>query len=299
MKGMIVGCGVLAVVVGIALAAGPSSEAVGIATANALFLVNQAPVRGNATLFDGALIETRQSVSTIKLGNSLEIRMDAASRARVYRDRLVLERGAGLLSAGDGGRIQVRDLEVLPQQENTLAQITLNPSGQVEILASSGALDVRTPGGILIARVFAGHAMSFAPQAATAAPPFQIEGCLLTSGERYFLTDVSSNVNFELRGQDLAQFAGRYIQVSATQWPGANPSEEASQVLRVIQVKLVSAGCPAPPPRNGQDSGPRAARTVSASGKTKAVIAGVAIAGGVAGATVGLTGKEEQPTISR
>src|SRR6266567_2060565 len=64
---------------------------IGMAVANGSFLVDQSRVWGNTTLFDGSMIETATAASDLQLNGGVMMRLASESRARVYRDRLVLE----------------------------------------------------------------------------------------------------------------------------------------------------------------------------------------------------------------
>ena len=77
-------------------AAGP---AIGLAIAEGSFQVDRSTVSGNATLFDGNVIETSMASSQLQLNNGVSMRLAAESRARVYRSHLVLERGIGQLES--------------------------------------------------------------------------------------------------------------------------------------------------------------------------------------------------------
>lgn len=296
----VVWLGTLAGILGFVAILTAAPDAIGIASGKDAFLVDRAVVRGNATLFEGSVIETRDSAPTLRLGKELELQLGSGSRGKVFRDRLVLEQGAGVLSRSSEGLIQVRNLQVIPGMADSTARVALLSRDRVQVAAIQGEIDVRTLDGRLLAKVSAGRSLDFEPQAASAAPPFQVEGCLVSAEGAFLLTDATTKVSFELRGQDLSRFSGQYVQISATEWTGVKPATGASQVLRVVQIKQLPVGCPlaSPQGRDGKRSGSQPARA-AASAKTKAIVAGVAIAGGVSAVTVGLTGKEEDTTISR
>lgn len=287
--------GLLMAAAGLALAA----NAIGVATGTAAFLVDRAAVQGNATIFEGAVVETRASSSRLLLNNGVRLQLEPKSRARVFAERVILEQGTGRLTQAGPASLVARHLQVVPNERTGQVQVALNAQGEVSVTALRGVAEVSTVQGLLVARVISGSTLVFEPQAATAAPPYQVGGCLYASAGGFLLKDATTNVLFDLRGDDLNQYAGRYVQVTASQWPNAQPIGGASQVLRVVQIKALPAGCPAPSRQEGQTSR-SSPDNHRASGRTKAIVAGVAIAGGVAAATIGLTGDEEPPpTISR
>src|SRR5579863_107545 len=85
-----------AIVSASAFAANP---AIGIVTASGHFTLQGSEVWGNATLFEGATIETTSASTQLALRNGVKVQLAAGSRARVFADRLKLERGAGQVAA--------------------------------------------------------------------------------------------------------------------------------------------------------------------------------------------------------
>jgi len=76
-----------------------AAPAIGIVTASGHFSVEGSPVWGNATLFDGATIETSSASSELALRNGVKVQLGAESRAQIWQNRLVLEKGAAQLAA--------------------------------------------------------------------------------------------------------------------------------------------------------------------------------------------------------
>src|SRR5580704_15266813 len=85
--------------------ASPVSPAIGTVTAAGSFRIDRSTVRGNATLFDGSTIETFTAMASLELANGT-VRLAAFSKARVFGDRLSLEKGAGELEHAGGIRIE-------------------------------------------------------------------------------------------------------------------------------------------------------------------------------------------------
>jgi hypothetical protein len=69
--------------------------------------VEGSQVWGNATLFDGATIETSSASSELALRNGVKVQLGVASRARIWQDRLVLEKGAAQLAAPGSFEVSV------------------------------------------------------------------------------------------------------------------------------------------------------------------------------------------------
>lgn len=80
---------------------------IGIVTASGHFSVEGSQVWGNATLFDGATVETSTASSEMALRNGVKVQLGAGSRARVWQNRLVLEKGAAQLAAPGSFEVRV------------------------------------------------------------------------------------------------------------------------------------------------------------------------------------------------
>jgi hypothetical protein len=76
-----------------------AAPAIGIVTASGHFSVEGSQVWGNATLFDGATVETGSASSDLALQNGVKLQLGAGSRARIWKNRMVLEKGAAQLAA--------------------------------------------------------------------------------------------------------------------------------------------------------------------------------------------------------
>src|SRR5690348_11783437 len=70
-----------------------SNSAIGFVTANGSFQLNSSRVWDSATIFDGSTIETTKAPSDLKLSGGAQLRLAAESRAKVYQNRLILEKG--------------------------------------------------------------------------------------------------------------------------------------------------------------------------------------------------------------
>src|ERR1039457_5555477 len=77
-------------------AAAPS---IGFVKSAGEFRVDGSAVRGNGNVFEGTLVETTAARSVIQLADT-QITLAPDSRARIYRDHTVLEKGSGLVKDG-------------------------------------------------------------------------------------------------------------------------------------------------------------------------------------------------------
>ena len=62
---------------------------------------------GNATLFDGATVETAAASSELALRNGVKLQLGAESRAQVWQNRMILEKGAAQLAAPASFQVSV------------------------------------------------------------------------------------------------------------------------------------------------------------------------------------------------
>ena len=80
-----------------------AAPAIGIVTASGHFSVGGSQVWGNATLFDGATVETGSASSELALRNGVRVQLGAGSRARIWQNRMDLQKGVAQLAAPDRG----------------------------------------------------------------------------------------------------------------------------------------------------------------------------------------------------
>lgn len=274
-----------------------AAPVIGIATAKGGFLIDNAPVRGNTTLFEGAMVETSAATSLVQLQGGARMHLGSASRGRVYSDRLVLEKGEGRMDNALHYRIEARSLQIMPDSSEATAHVALQGSSRITVAALAGMVRVTTAEGTLLARLEPGTALQFEPQAAGGAAPFAVTGCLAAVGNSFILKDETTQVSFEVRAApdlELSSLAGKRIEVTANGPKGTRPVAGAAEVIYANQVKLIEGACPMP----AASPAPGTKRTAGMSGATKAVIAGVVIGGAAGGIALGLTGEETRTPIS-
>jgi len=178
------------------------------------------------------------------------------------------------------------------------ALVTLGGDERVRVEATSGAVRVTSSEGVLLANLASGAALDFQPQAAGAAAPVTVTGCLVQKNGHFFLTDSTANVTFEVRGTGLQEAAGHSVEITGASLRDESPAAGASSVIRAAKVVRESGSCsdPAVPVagKPGKKNG-----TAKMSRTTKALIGGVVIAGAAAGAAVTVSDDSEEKTISR
>ena len=223
-----------------------AGSAIGVAIAPGTFQLDGAAVTGNATLLDGAAVETAQSSSRLEVGKSARVELAPGSRARVYAKFAALEKGSGELAAARGYQMEARTLRIQPRDSKAVARVELKGASTVLVAAVNGPVRVFNNEGLVVADVIAGMAMSFVPQAGPANGS-KLAGCLMKKGTAYLLTDDASQVTVELRGDGLEENVGKKVEITGTAFRSAEPVAGASSVIHVDALTVGVGTCAAAP----------------------------------------------------
>lgn len=273
-----------------------ASPAIGVALTQGSLRVDDARVIGNGTLFEGTTVETGDTSSQLRLNDGVQMRLASGSRGRVFRDRMILDRGASQVENAGRFLIEAKGLHIVVEGPNAAGRVAVKDENLVQVAALRGQFRVLTANGVTLAALAAGKALEFDAQQAGASAPWSMSGCVLERDGRYLLQDQTTGVTVELRGAGLASSAGRTVAVTGVVVPSAQPAQGASQVIQVSTVKQLEDRCTNPAPAGTFP----ASTSAGISGTKKAVIAGVVVAAAGAGAGIGLTrGGGEPETISR
>lgn len=289
----------LAVNLSLGMAASP---AVGIMTARGSFSIDNSSIAGNATLFEGNRIETGSISSQLQFNNGARMQLAAESRGIVYRDRLVLEKGAGRVESAGNYQVEANSLRIRPAGDAS-AQVSLRESGMVEVAALNGPVRVSASNGVLLASLQAGKTIDFTPEpGAGPAGSTTVTGCLESSGGRLLLTDEASLVRFEMAGPGLDKEVGHRVQISGTVTPVPDAmskvqSSEVKQLSKKCSNRATAAaaagvGAPGASGASGAGGG-GGLGSIGAAIATHAVIAGVVVAGVATGVAVAVVKSNE------
>ena len=284
-----------------AVAASPAigTPVIGKIVARGSFRLDTATVAGNATLFEGATVETGTDRSAMEFSSGARVSLDAVSRGKVFGDHMVLERGQSWLEKADGFRVVARGLTVQPETGNATGRVELAGTTRVQVAALTGSFRVLNSSGMVVAKIPTGMALAFEPQASAGSA--RIIGRLVNKGGHYLLTDETTNVTVEVAGPGLAKLAGQRVEVIGSTDPTATPVSDASQFIRADSVKPLSgtrkaaAGAAA-----GAGTATGGLSGLAVSGTAIAIVGGVAAAAVVGGlaAAGGLSGGAASP-VSR
>jgi hypothetical protein len=263
----------LSIIFVVQLMAGTSG--IGVAVANGTFMLDSSKVTGNATIFEGNVLETSGTASMLRLNNGVRIRLDAETRSRLYHDRALLERGSGTFEVGSGFQVQAGVLRISGVNDSS-ARIGLRGIKTVQIVAVQGSVQVQNLFGVVLAKVPVGEAFEFTAAAADEEYVTKMTGKVRKEGAKYFLEDEVSKIQAELRGDVVTKHAGQRVIVSGVMRPGAN----GTPILQVSELTPVTSES-----KKGVAGAAGAAGGISHT----AVIAGVVVAGAGAGAAVAIT----------
>jgi len=256
-----------------------TNPAIGLVVTNGPFQVNSARVQGNATVFEGNTIETAKAPSQLRLNTGVQVRLASESRAKVYGQRTILEKGTGQLESSGSYQLEARTLRISGAAPHSVARVQLSGGGTVVVAAMAGAVRVTNASGLLVAAMDPGRELSFDPEAGASAPT-RLSGCLLQKDNKFIVVDQATNVTMGVEGAGLDKLLGNRVEVS-----GAVEND----ILRVASVKQIAkGGCAAVAKKIGAAAG--AASAAGAAGAAGAAAGTAGAAAGVAGATVAIVG---------
>jgi hypothetical protein len=272
----------LALISALAVAAAP---AIGIVTASGHFTLDRSQVWGNATVFEGSIVETSSASSEVALRTGAKLQLAKDSRARILSDRIVMEKGIGQMSAPESFEVNAANLRI-----HTGGRLRVQVGDGVQIASLVGITRVSSASGILLAAIPAGRAMNFTPQAASGT--VTRTGCLLYKANHYIMQDENTQEVVELSGgQNLNTQLGNRVEIT-----GAASSVKPAVSIATLVVNVAtltpksSGGClsvaatlSAQTEITAPASGPaEAAAQTSSGGGGMSTGAKVAIIGGIA-----------------
>lgn len=195
-------------------------------------------VRGDATVFDGSVVETGDASAKLRMGHGVDITMSRSSRGTIYRDRFVLQRGESEMTASGAFELEANGLHVWANKPNSVAIVGLTPKNTVQVAALAGSLEVRDGQGILLSNVLPGRPLSFAMQAQANTSPYSVStvGMLDSQNGQYYLT-TDENVKYLVTGQDFQKFLGDKVVITGMLQPAAQAAGTAGTIaVKTIQI---------------------------------------------------------------
>jgi hypothetical protein len=235
---------------------------IGTASARGDLRVDNYSVKGNATLFDGSVVETSQASADLRLNKGVEIKMSAESRGTLYSDHIVLQQGQSELTSSGSYQLQAVGLHVVPGTPHSRGVVSVKSGNTVEVASLDGSFGVSNDRGIMLANILPGQSLSFAMQAGANPEEFSGVGLVSFDNGTYYLT-TDANVRYVLTCKDSHSFVGDKVFVTGTLQGGAG----GNGTMLCVKTMEINGGTP------------------GLGGKKKWIIAGVLIA---AGAGVGI-----------
>ncbi len=193
---------------------------IGTASARGDMRVDGYIVRGDATLFDGTMVEAGQASVALRLNKGVDVKLSTSARGTLHRDRLVLQRGSSEWAGSTSFLVEANGLRVTASGANSRGVVSISTANTVEVSALAGELRVTDSQGLHLASVRPGNAVAFgAPQTwGKGAIPMTLFGTLTKVDGRYYLVlpKPDLGVTYELKGANLDKFVGKVIQIKGT-----------------------------------------------------------------------------------
>ncbi len=193
--------------------AAAGTVSIGTVNARGSMRVDSYLVKGNATLFDGSVVETDQATADLRLSKGTQITMSTSSRGTLYSDRLVLQQGETELAASKPFQLQANGIHVTPSEANSRGVVSLKADHTVEVSSLSGSFGVTNDQGILLANIRPGRVLSFAMQSGANPNTFSGTGLVSLENGAYYLT-TEENTKYVLTCKDAHKFVGDKVVVS-------------------------------------------------------------------------------------
>jgi hypothetical protein len=253
------------------------------------FWVDSAGVSDHATAFEGSIVETTDAPATVQIGKTVRVLLDANSRAQVYADHLLLERGRGQLDSGSNYRVDAQTLRVMSGSAQSRAVVAINGSGAVEVGSLNGDVRVNNADGVRVANIEPGNSVSLRLEQVR--DTAILTGCVAKAGRAYLMRDEVSAVMVELRGAEMASQSGKHVQVIGQVVSSKGAVVPADFAVQAAKLKVLGTRCSTATGHAESGSRARMAPVPHAGvmgagpgGPPRTVIAGVGVAEGNAGA---------------
>jgi len=217
-----------------------SAGGIGVATASGHFTVERSRVYGNSTLFSGAVVETGNASSQLTLNNGAKLQLGVDSRARVFENKVVLERGTAQGAGPKGFEMEVRGLRIAGESPESKSFVTFADAKTVQVAALTGSVRVTDRTGMLMGSLLPGAAMKFNPQASGTAQTYS--GCLVYKEGRFLLQDEASSDLVEVLGAGLPANVGNRVTIAGVVSPSAPVNKLAKLQLDMRTITPVATG---------------------------------------------------------
>jgi len=210
---------------------------IGTVSARGNMRIDNYTVQGNATLFDGSVVETGQASADLRLNKGAKITMSSSSRGTLYSDHLVLQQGESELAASNSFNLQANGIRVTPSEPNSRGIVTIKAGNTVEVASLNGSFGVSSEHGVMLANIKPGHTVSFAMQEGAKPDEFYGVGLVTNENGTYYLT-TDENVKYVLTCKDFHHFVGDKVVVSGTIQGGSGQTGTTGNTLCVKSMDI-------------------------------------------------------------
>jgi len=273
--------------------------AIGFVTATGPVQLDASTVARHGTLFQGSTVETVSSGSQIEIPKAAKVYLGSASRVQVFRDHMILQKGDSEVSGAAHFWVQANGLRIDSLEPNSVATVSLRGDKRVMVMALGGPVRVANAEGVAVALVKAGKTLQLEPQAEGAAPVAStLTGCLQKIDGHYFLVDQTTAIKVELKGAGLDGQVANQVTITGISNTSDAVASGASQVIDATSVTPISMHCVAPTDGTAPAGTGSSAKAASHFSATKAIIAGVVVAGAAA-IVIGVVGANSKAPISQ
>lgn len=261
------------------------ASAIGQLSAKGSVHVDRVAASDTATLFEGSRIETSKAASELTLGGSRYL-LASNSGAQVFRDRIVLERGA-VEVRGANAAVSAAGLSLRPGPQGGVGRLRVLGADRILVEAVNAPATVYK-GGVVIASLRPGIPLQLSNTAD--GNQTQITGKLVKKEGKYFVQDEATNTTFQIQG-DVAKYEGKRVELKG-RLSTERVAAGAPPLLILSEVARIGAAA---------GVGGAAAAGAAAAGSHTALIVGVvALTATGVGLGVGLTqAEEDRSTVSR
>lgn len=265
----------LSLIVSSGLSVFAATPVIGMAVSEGQLSVNNAVVDGNANLVDGAVVKTAAMPSRLQMKNGTQVLLDRNTQAKVFGDRVVLERGTSQISGRSSYDMEALGFRVAPASYGQ-ARVEMQ-SNRVVVAALNGPVRVSDKSGMVLASLSSGRALSFEPSAASGTS--SMTGRLRQENGKFILPDEVSGLKVELNGNGLDREVGRRIQVSGA---ARSSTDRTTQVVEVARLNRLDGDASAAPTPSPSSPSPAPQGDGMSNGAKVAIVVGVVAAVGIA-----------------
>jgi hypothetical protein len=269
--------------------AGAGTPVIGTVSVRGDMRVDGYNVKGDATLFDGSVVETRQDSALLRLDKGVEIKLSTDSRGVLHRSGMVLQQGKSEWVPAGSFSLEANGLQVTSNEPNSRGVISVGGPKTVEVAALTGGFSVTNDHGALLARVRPGHSLSFDIQQAGASSLFIASGVISVEGSLYFLTVNGTSAKYEVIGKDFEKLIGKTVTINGKIELNSAPPSGAVGIIDVSSVKRGAAA---------EETGGGNSSEGTSGGGAKKVIIFATIIGATLGTAIAIAETNNSPSVA-